>query len=417
MSLFCGCVGKSGNRSPSHTSHSRSMSKLKPPAAGSGGRRFGFGINPHQHSTPVSNTPATIEMNTVANKSAPSTNTSKETRLTGGLALDPSALLMGGRSDSLGGYVSRNSERLTKPRPVSSAANLGQRRSSPEQDSGFSSMDDSGMPPKPKSGLRSLFTRTFSKDKVTAKAPNGVVGSNSNMNNSKSDGSLSGLSRLSSRGSIGSTGSSGSNHSTDSRSMLGYKRDSPIPSRAMNSSPTPRHNHADSKGPKQTGQGLRPTHSKLATSSATSKVSAISKPANSGLSKYSAQSKSKSSTSRLSYPMTKQTASSIIEDESVSTDFSNIKHLHNNNVHGEQSKGVNIDSDSYNIANEVSAPVATADTDSETSFSVSENSPRSLAKTLISNRSPRSMSAAGKSPVFPFLFQRTFFMLLATSHT
>ena len=71
-----------------------------------------------------------------------------------------------------------------------------------------------------------------------------------------------------------------------------------------------------------------------------------------------------------------------------------MKDLHNNNISTSHCKqGTSIDPDRYNTIEDASAPVAIVDTDSETSFNVTDLSPRCTSNSLISTRSSRSMSS------------------------
>ena len=393
MSVLCGCVGKKGEKSPVHNTYEKKMSsKLRQPSSTGGGGRFGFGAKTRKHSTPVNKSPAP-ELATVAHSTSSLHSSYNEPALATGLTLNPSALLMGRNNDndSLGGYISRDPQIHTKPRPLSSMASLGQSQTSLEQDSGFNSFSEPKSLVKPKSVLRSLFSRSSAKDRPASSVKDrpsstktsNLAGSNNNLN--KINGNASGLARPTSRGSVGSTGSSASNHSTDSKSKLGYKRSSPIPSRAQSSSPV------DQKT-KTTG-GQKSLQSKLVAATANAKSSSSLAKS----SKYSSQSKSKSS--RLSYPMTKQSTCAVIDDQCIATrNEDDVKDLHNNNISTSHCKqGTSIDPDRYNTIEDASAPVAIVDTDSETSFNVTDLSPRCTSNSLISTRSSRSMSSGMSS--------------------
>ncbi|XP_067936036.1 serine-rich adhesin for platelets-like [Watersipora subatra] len=387
MSLLCSCVAKKGRHTPSLITENNVMSsKLRPPTANSGSR-FGFSSKPRKQSVPVSTPPAVLELRRVSDHSTPIASGSSESSLTGGLTLDPSALLLKRCDDSLGGYVPRKTVTETKPRPMSSIASLGQANHTQEHDSGFSSFDESKSAVKPKSTLRSLFSRSFNRDKTSAdKTPRlGHYGSNNTINNSKSDGSLG--NSLKPRGSLVSTGSSSSNFSTDSRSKSDLKRASPIPSRVQNGSPTPRSTQSNGKTPSK--PVTKSLQSKLMAKSASS----LPKSTSAGLTKTS---QAKAKPSRLSYGSSKQIGSAVtVTASSTSQEKSKLETLNNYNTANTHSQNAaeNIDSTCYNAIRDAIAPVAKGDTDSENSGSPATEFSTLNGDSLISTRPSRSMSS------------------------
>jgi len=361
MSLLCGCASTTKD-SPSHT---YKMSKLRPPSsASSGGSRFGFNHKtPKKSSLPTSKS---LEMTTI---SSASSNRSQSS-LAGGLTLDPLALMTNNDSDSLGGYVPRNG--VERARPNSAIVTISHPPPA-ANNSNVTSFDDTNTNSydKPRSGLRSFF-RKFTAEKLAA---NKAASVNANSkNNSKNHKTVQSLQQPSSRtmespvsrnDSTGSSNSVRSNISSkSSKSKLSFGGNSPLPTRSKLAAKKDVTSSAQ-KGMPQSKQSA--SHS-TTTSQPGGPLARSAAKIGSPVMKYSDKGKA----SRLSHPSSHLTKRNVNSSKSPSPSpqlIDESKQLNSSNMNSDAvedaSNGIDL---SASIESDCFAPVATADTDSETSL-------------------------------------------------